>query len=244
MNHLLLKANSYCCEMMRSKKQKSGRGKIRRRRLQKQKKRLSLRKWLFSIAYAWKIIVGLSVVLTIIGTIYSLSPKVSVASYSNLNPADPFTTPFIITNNSSLPLHNVSARCKVDKLEGVKLYEEEIECETCPIKSISLTGYESGKTESIPQIESGESSTFICSSDIPISEDGELVNTTSTTGAEITIFVRYRPSWVFWHHEQRFRFVTAKNANGQLVWIPLPASYDTSHSSNRQPNNSFNPTPR
>jgi len=206
--------------MNRSKKQKSGRGKIRRQRQQRQKRQSKIRHWASSISYTWSLVVGISVLMTIVGTIYALTPKISVQPYGSLNPADPFSTPFIITNDSTLPIHNVSSKYEANNIEGVEMEGEKSECSTCP--DISIGGFSSGDTQPIVQMEPGEKTPLFVGGMTLAKPSGEIKDTSAATNAEIIITVKYRPDWIPWQQERRWKFITAMNVEGQLVWVPVP----------------------
>lgn len=66
--------------------------------------------WTIIIA-AWKhLLVILGYFATLAGVL-SLTPRLSVIATSALDPADPFSTPFTISNDGYLAIHSVTFRC-------------------------------------------------------------------------------------------------------------------------------------
>jgi hypothetical protein len=204
-----------------SKKQKSGRCKIRQRRQQRQKSRSIIRRWTASISYTWAALGVLSVLLGIAGTIYGLSPKISVQSHGSLDPNDPFSTPFIITNEGTLPIHNVSSNYMVNNIKGVGVGEEEKICDTCP-KILGIGGFGSEDTEPIATIEAGEKTPLFVGAMKLTKPNGGVIDTAIATNAEIVITVKYRPDWIPWRQERQWKFMSTANVEGQLVWVPVP----------------------
>lgn len=204
--------------MKKSKKQKSGHRRFHRlqlRRQEKKQRRLKVGRWYVSFSRrTWSIIVGISVLVTIAGGVYAFAPKVSVHSSESLNPADPFSTPFIITNESALALHNLTMSCEVDNLEGLTSEG----CESCP--AMGLSGFGTEDSQPIPEFQPGEQATLLCSGMSFSTPRGDF-GPEDTKNAVVTITVKYRPDLSFWTQEKKFRFGTAPTANGQLIWIPM-----------------------
>ena len=56
---------------------------------------------------AWTAIVGLSTILALL----ALVPRISVSPSSNLDPAEPFVTPFIISNDGFFSVYTIRYNC-------------------------------------------------------------------------------------------------------------------------------------
>ena len=54
-----------------------------------------------------RILTRLVAILGLVGTLYTFSARIEVTSNSPLNPDDPFSSPFTISNKSILPIYNV-----------------------------------------------------------------------------------------------------------------------------------------
>jgi hypothetical protein len=186
-----------------------------------------IKRWGTSISYTWAItwaaIVGLSVILGVVGTVYALTPKIAVQPYGSLDPNDPFSVPFIITNEGTLPIHNVSSNYMVNNIKGVKVGEEENACDSCP-KIQGINGIGSESSDPISKIEAGEKTPLFVGAMKLTRPNGEIIDTATASNAEIVITVKYRPDWIPWRQERHWRFVTVTNAEGQLVWVPVPST--------------------
>ena len=182
------------------RKHKSSKKKAKKKPHQKKSKASKKKTLMPNLSLGWKIFVGLSVILTVIGSIYSFSPEVEVYPYSSLNPLDPFATPFIIKNNSYLSIYDVAFSCEPKNVDASASH------------STFLGGETSFGKPPIPFIDTGESSKSFCF--FPVNF------TSPITSADINILVSFRPSFIPWRQKKRFRFTTEKDINGKLVWLP------------------------
>jgi len=160
--------------------------------------RSSLRKLLSKI---WAGIAAAAVVVTLTGL--SLLQKISVAATHLLDPQAPFSSPFIISNDGSLPIHDVTFRCVLRNVE-----------DEGHGRVVAPKGITSG--HAIIQIDPGEKSTVACP--FPFTFRSPLIS------ADIEVVVKYRQDFVFWHSEKPFRFGLAKDKNGQFNWFPRSTS--------------------
>jgi len=144
-------------------------------------------------------------ILATIGGVLSLLPKVVVYAGAPLDPSQPFTTPFTISNEGYLPIHDVTFRCRIRRAQaedGAAIIAYE--------KGISPTGF------AVPLITPGEKSTVACP--FPFEFNAPFA------GADFDFVVVFRPDWLLWHQEKSFRFGTTKTKEGQLIWLPRAVS--------------------
>jgi hypothetical protein len=142
--------------------------------------------------------VGLETVAGVGFSIYEFRPQGAVYAESTLDPRNPFSTPFIISNTVRLPIYSVTRICYFQNLTFRKLGHVDS-------TYMSMEVY-------WPAIEPGVRDTLMCPFSVP---DDELV-----TG-DITIFVDYH--WFYWPRwfTTEARFVTKQNADGTLRWLPV-----------------------
>jgi hypothetical protein len=156
-----------------------------------------------SLSKFWALVVYVSVVLTIIVSLLSLSPSITVSSSQSLDVHDPLATPFLIRNESLLPIHSIKISCGINKI----MYGDHVEI------SNSLIFYE---MPPIPILNRNEQKTFLC--DVPLKFQSPI------TSGDISIKVLYRPDYLFWHKRQSLRFVIRKDESGIMHWYPEPLS--------------------
>ena len=152
----------------------------------------------------WRLIVAVSVILTIIVSFLSLSPSIVVLPAQPLDIKDPMTTPFVVTNESLLPIHSVEILCGVNKVYSSKM--------TSGVESLSL-GY---AKPPISIILHKEQETFFIP---PIFNFKAPIDT-----GDITVDISYRPDFLFWRKHHSIRFVTVKDSSGIVRWYPKPLS--------------------
>ena len=152
-----------------------------------------------------KILGGALTLVSVLLTALSYVPKPTVASSAALNPADPLSTPFVISNNGSLPMHDVSFRCVIRNLESESHGRFVAPAGAIPTDFVIRT------------MHSGESATVGC----PFQW---MKLTTPLAAGDIEIVVVYRPDWWPWRREKPFRFATARYSDGTLHWLPRALS--------------------
>jgi hypothetical protein len=105
--------------------------------------------WLELLSPTGKLAAGAALILAIVGTYYSFSPKLYVTSTYSLDPSTPFSTKFDIRNESLLKVYEIKPVCKnvSVKMEGGG--------------GVSGPGTISTSQPPIPYLESGESTSFI-----------------------------------------------------------------------------------
>lgn len=138
-------------------------------------------------------------VTTLIGLlvgIVSLQPSVSVNPDTSLNPQSAFATPFSVCNDSLFSIHNVSIDYAVNRIEAEKNVRFDTFTVLEPERPI------------IPELRPKETSSVKIN--FPFGN--------KPVFCDVSIEVNYRPAFVWWKKEQTFRFITATNFEGQIIW--------------------------
>lgn len=153
-----------------------------------------------------------SLVLALIGSYFLLRPQIDVEPDTALNPVQPMTTPFRITNRSVLPVYSVKKWCGIKKLQTDQTAQQRL--------SISNLGFIDATEPAIPRLDSGEStSVFIHVEHLPIS-----ISSQPIVSGDIEVVVDYVTAILRTHREQIFRFETRKDANNEVRWYHKASS--------------------
>mgnify|MGYP001606538882 CR=1 FL=1 len=153
----------------------------------------------FLLSWFWKLIVGVSVILGIIVSLLSFASNISVSTSQSLDPKDPLSMPFVITNNGPLPIHNVEILFGINKMT------------TPPPMNQTILNLNLGYAKPpIPVLKAHETMTFWCP---PIFKFRYPINF-----ADISVLVSYRPNFLFWRKTVPYRFVTVSNREGITNW--------------------------
>jgi len=149
-----------------------------------------------------------ALILTILGTYYAFSPKISITPSELIETTNLYTTPFTIKNESLLPLRSIKTVWK---------FREIISENGKPIK---FNGpYVRAVLPDIPFLESGESTTvFPPKFYEPIKEARNLNH------LDLEVVVLYRPYLLPFSRSKDLRFVTVKGANNTFRWITKATS--------------------
>lgn len=138
-----------------------------------------------------------------------LSPRISVSASAALNPSDPFSTPFVISNDGYLPIRDVEFLCRLTDVNarppGINLSFE----------NISVQGpdqFLGDKNQQTRDIAAGGHATTKCNL-------SPLFPVMPIENADISITVIFRPAFFRSQKAKYFRFVTARGSDGQLRWI-------------------------
>jgi hypothetical protein len=145
----------------------------------------------------------------------ALVPSISVSQNEQLDPNDPFSSPFIVSNNGPLPIEQVRFTCGIgqvthDKGPTVKgAPNGGTSFIFLPDASGKLPAQNFGDVEMNP----GERST-IPSCNYPFPGPIE--------GADIRIVVTFRIGYTPLTKTRIFRFATLADASKRLHWYPYP----------------------
>ena len=152
---------------------------------------------------SWKIIVGVSSVVGLIGGLMFFASRVTVSSLSPLNRNDPFSTPFSISNDGVFPIYDVKFHCYFKDIafpEGGGFSGFSVE-ETVPPIQI---------------IEAGEKATYKCLLSVP--------NASSGSQADIYVVASYQPKFLPYRTEKPYRFVMQQGSDKQWYWFGQPVA--------------------
>ncbi|HOS76153.1 MAG: hypothetical protein KBC66_10420 [Kiritimatiellae bacterium] len=161
--------------------------------------------WLKFLSPTGQFMAGVALILTIIGTWYAFSPKLSVDLRDSLNPLDPLATPFSIRNDSLLSLNAVNIKTRILSASTPK-YDPAI------VNSLLIDA-----RPSIPVLRSGESTTFFISADQASYE-------APFNRADVEIIVSYRPVMLPFRQERATRFSTVNSIDGSIHWAQRATS--------------------
>jgi hypothetical protein len=161
------------------------------------------------------VLVFLATILGLVTGYIALLPRVSVSQNEQLDPSDPFSSPFVVSNDGPLPMERVRFRCGIvsasyehgPKVEGGSNFGSSFIF--APDASGNMPPQNFGAVEMNP----GERST-IPSCNYPFPK--------SVAGANIGIIVTFRIGYTPFSSKRTFRFVTLADSNKKLHWYPYP----------------------
>ena len=148
-----------------------------------------------------KIVVGLATFLGSVVAILSLCARIGITSDSPINPADPFSSPFTLSNKGILPIYNVLFSCTL----------RDVKWQDGGVMNIRTRT----KADPIKRINAGEATTTFCKS-LPYKAE--------IKSADIEVEVTYRPAYLFWSKRSSIRFGTVTENDGSLRWVPKALS--------------------
>jgi hypothetical protein len=155
----------------------------------------------------WKRVLSLIFIVSAVASIISLClsflPQVSVRPEGKLDPRNPFSTPFVITNSGIIGIHDVTFLCRLRHAtneQGGKIIVT---------GGVRPTGFV------ISEIGPGESAT----TGLPFTWIGDV-----TASADFDFVLEYRPSYFPFKKNVALRFATARQKDGSLVWLPRALS--------------------
>jgi hypothetical protein len=156
------------------------------------------------VSKSWKVAAASATFLGIVTGYLSLVPRISVENSQLLNLADPFATPFVVSNDGPLGINDVILSCLLIYVESTG--------------GGTIEGLTVGPNPVIEGMDPGERATLPCTFH-PV-----FGFTNPLKAADIAIVVNFRPDFVPWHQIRRLRFKTLKGSDGHLYWYPQPLS--------------------
>lgn len=157
----------------------------------------------------WSVVAFLIGVPGICSSVLSLLPRLGVVPQSSLDPADPFATPFAISNDGQLDLHDVRFSCVYIEINAVNRPV----IQTPGPYGNKLGGFTTN-TMVAELLETARKKTVTCPFPIPL--PGPI------TKADIIVAVSYRESFLPFHQQTAVHFVTAASSDGKLSWFEQP----------------------
>jgi len=158
----------------------------------------TLRSWLGFLSPTGKFAAAFALLLTIVGTYYTFSPKFTIEPKDSLDSTNPFATPFTIKNDSLFDVSTISIKGGIRKVY------------TKNGSSFSDFGVMTSAPP-IPNLEPGEATTFI----IPFPFNSPF----PFSFADIAIMVSYRPALLPFTRNKSLRFATIEAKDGTLHWV-------------------------
>jgi len=150
--------------------------------------------------------------LTIVGTLYNFSTKVSVVP--DLASEGPSFIQFILTNESYLPIHEVSDSCEVLNVSPAiwndKLQEQMPKNNPGGLGSLSIRP---GEAYVAQTLSANEKRSINCPLPTALLKF-------PIERANIEVVIDYRPDWLPWKQKKTYRFEGYRNKDGNLVWLP------------------------
>ena len=151
-------------------------------------------------ALAWfGIITGGSTLMALIIQVIS---RISVSPAITLDPKDPFSTPFILSNDGALPVYSIQIGCWYDHIRWASGFDFSMTNGELRDESAFLKSLGPGRRTTIEF-----SHAFTWDKSIPI------------ISADVTIAVHYRPMFLPWEKAATYHFQIKKTSSGELLWF-------------------------
>jgi hypothetical protein len=153
-----------------------------------------------------------ALILGVYASYVQLAPRISVSPSASLNPSDPFSTPFEVSNDGYLSIRDVQFLCRLTDVQaqppGINLSFE----------NIGVMGpdqFLGDKSQNIRDIGPGRQATTKCNL-------SPIFPVMPIDRADISITVSYKPDYLWSPRSEDFRFVTVRSSDGQLRWVRQP----------------------
>ena len=142
----------------------------------------------------------------IVSLYLALQPNISVSPLESLDSKQPFQTPFLIHNESIIPLYNVSTTMEIDSIKSAPM---------------ETRFYQIALRDSliINKIPPRDKSTFFCC--FPFD-----TLSSHLTEADMYIRIKYNLFWNNKCHEKWFHFIAKIDVNNKLHWLQYPINND------------------
>jgi hypothetical protein len=156
----------------------------------------------------WKKLLSLltyiGLILSIVSAIYFFLPKIKIYTGDSLDPSNPFKTPFIIENQTVLPIYDIEFICGIRDVKAEK--------QNVTFQNLGT----SFASDPIPILLGNESTTTFCAFPFKTREP--------ITSADIEIIVKYKPTFFWKQTSLSMRFNALQNIDGNLFWFPKSLS--------------------
>ncbi len=140
-------------------------------------------------------------VVLFVGAYYQFRPEITITPQSALNPYDPFTSLFTVTNNGLIPAKNGQFWCHVRYMEDASLNK---------FTNINR----SDKSQDFADLGAKDSTTVKCL--LAVTNVGAF-----WTKADTEIVLSYRTAFSPVRSTKRARFVAVRDIQGVVRWTPL-----------------------
>jgi hypothetical protein len=139
-------------------------------------------------------------------SVLSLLPRVSVSQPSPVDASDPFATRFVISNDGWVALHKITFSCGVVYINAAN----DSGVIGRPDYSVRFTAPDLVADELLP----ARKATIPCVQ--PVHFKAPVVN------ADVAMVVEFRPDFLWWRREEKFRLLGTRQADGFFRWEEQP----------------------
>jgi hypothetical protein len=178
------------------------RTKHRKTKRSKQPKQEEASNWYTRLALGWRILIFALGVPGLYLGILGLLPKVSVTPGELVRDYDPFSVPFVVSNDGPLPMHDVQTSCGLESLMQGNLRVSRIEMR--PQSEFRFLG----------DLGSGGRATTFCG--------GFIIAPNTPKEAKLSVQVSFRPDFLPFHTSHTFFFRSITDRDGRLRYIENP----------------------
>jgi hypothetical protein len=140
------------------------------------------------------------------GILALINPSISISQTTPLNPTDPFSAFFIVSNDDTLTINSVSFDCVIHNLTSSEL-------------NVSDSDFEDHNYD-LDVLEPGEKTSIKCPLDAAIT----FAVPPNYDNVDIVLAVRFRVAFLPWFEYRTYRFVIEHGSDGSLSWYPQPNS--------------------
>jgi hypothetical protein len=149
------------------------------------------RRWLDAWKNVWAIVGPL---VSLVGLAFLLWPQITINNIASLNPDDPLSAQFMITNSGHVPIYNVHVVCSLNVGEEGGLYLGDVTINSSMIAPIN-------------RISPGQGATRSCS----VSSKGS-----KTDNIEISVGYRWP---IIWRQDEKVSFFKTVRSEGGAVFL-------------------------
>jgi hypothetical protein len=156
----------------------------------------------------WRWLLAAATLIGGFAALVTFLPRVSVSRSEPVDPSNPFSASFTITNESFIPLRDVGAAMGLGQIvtepAGMSRFKPDF---SSRITSEDWNGH---------ALQMDEKFTITPSTIFALAPGAQL------SGADVVIAVTYRPWILPFKREKLSRFVTHRQTNGRLYWYSAP----------------------
>lgn len=149
----------------------------------------------------WGVLIAAGASLGLIVGVFALLPRISVSTATTLGQKFPLLdrSPFVVSNDGPFSVHSVKYHCFVRKAEFAS--RTTLNNQLFHDRRLDKPILRPNETDNVPCIPESDSVVKLFSADVELR-------------------VSFRPSFLFWRREEKFRFKTYRSHIGQLHWLP------------------------
>jgi hypothetical protein len=156
----------------------------------------------------WAIAI-LGLLIGAVGFWLSNAPKLSVDASDSIASYSPMGTTFVLSNEGALEVHDV-------RVSGANLYLEKSD----PQRGFSVNG--PWEFTNVPPDATADVLSPGHKMSLPYAPALGFTAINNFTGGKLTIIVRYRPAYLWWHKTEMFPFVAIRTVSGGWIWKSVP----------------------